>query len=73
MMERDTFLDFLTNPYWGEVETLLARLVRELEGKAARSEQNHDYERGRLAGAERALVTLNEWRKITKKELTKSG
>ena len=73
MVDRDTFLDFITNPYWPEVETLLTRLIRELESKAARVENNHEFERGRLAGAERALAVIAEWRKTTKKELVKSG
>ena len=73
MVERETFLDFITNPYWSELETVLVRLVRELESKAARVENNHEFERGRLAGAERALAVVVDWRKVTKKELGQNG
>jgi len=55
------------------METVLARLIRQLEGTAARTEKDHEYQRGRLAGAERALLALQEWRKATKQELVKSA
>lgn len=52
----------------------LARLTRELEVIAARCPQEkHDFERGRLLGAERAALVLDNWREETKKELRKHG
>ena len=74
MVDNETLLDFLTNPHWSELVGTLSRLIRELESKAARSETSqHEYERGRLAGAERALAILEDWRKVTKQELAKNA
>lgn len=68
-MDKETLLDFVTHPYWPEVERLLAKLIAELEHRAARCEEKHELERGRLLGVERAALVLDEWRTKMKKEL----
>lgn len=74
MLDRDILLDFVTHPEWSlayrELQTLISSLL-DLAARAKRDE--HEYERGRLAGAERALAVLDNWRKVTKEELTKRG
>ena len=72
--EADLLLDFVMHPYWAQAEGELTRLVRQLEAKAARAKgDDHEFERGRLDGAERAATVLQEWRKTTQKELLKSA
>lgn len=72
-MDKEDLLDFVTHPCWDDMDRILAKLTRELEYRAARCEEKHELERGRLLGAERAVLVLNEWRNKTKKELLKSG
>lgn len=72
-MDNDILLDFITHPGWDSVNKLLADLVAELTTRAARTQHDHKTERGRLLGAERAAMIIDQWRTNMKKELRKSG
>lgn len=62
MLDREDLRDFARHPAWELVSVQLARLVAELERRAARCEaEEHDRERGRLEGAERAVAVLQAW------------
>ena len=71
--EKDLLLDFVLHTYWDQAMGQLTILIRQLEGRAARSKDDHDFERGRFEGAERAAAVLTEWRQTTQKELMKHG